>query len=102
MSVIAKRIGKSANESIIVDGAVYIKSCKIGLWNFVILTEINHYDYMTNEVIGRKHCIESKHRDIYSAKAKKLSLQKDLNKLGLECSRDYALKVEIIDVAREK
>jgi hypothetical protein len=57
MEATAKRIGKSKNEKIIVDGKVYIKSCLIGKWNFLVVTEGSDYG----------DTIETKHRDIHTA-----------------------------------
>lgn len=36
MKVTASRIGKSKNETIYVDGEVFIKSTKIGKWDYVV------------------------------------------------------------------
>ena len=57
MKAIAKQIGKSKNEQIIVDGKVYIKSCLIGKWNFLVATSGSEYG----------DTIETKHRDFSSA-----------------------------------
>jgi len=63
----ATRIGKSKKECITVDGKVFIKSCNIGSWMFLVASERNELNYETGAFKGRIASIISKHRDMSGA-----------------------------------
>lgn len=105
MEATAVRIGKSKNESIIVDGEVFIKSCLIGKWNFLVVCEFNEFGYegeSKDKVIGRIKVICSKHRDIHGANNGVESYNKDLEYCLNKYGRDHQGKTEIIKIKRGK
>ena len=97
---LAKQIGKSKKESIIINGNVYIKSCKIGLWNSVVVCEYDDINYIKNEVVGRKYCVSSKHRCKYSASLSIESSITDHIKFKKDTGHDLKAKYKIIDLIR--
>ena len=100
VTVVAQRIGKSKKETILVDGEVYIKSCAIGLWNYVTACEANDYSYPAFEIDGRKATIEKKHKDEWTASLSVKAAAADLLRFAKESNREYQAKYKIIKIER--
>ena len=90
MRATAKQIGKSKNEQITVDSKVYIKSCLISKWNFLVVTS------------GSKKgdTIESKHRDLASAQLSMQSAIKSHAKYKASQGEEVTAKHDIIEIVR--
>ena len=96
----AIRIGKSKKESISVDGSSYIKSCNVGLWNFLVVCEYDTYNYMTKQPECRICCVSTKHRDEYAAKESiNSSVARDL-KFKKDSGYDLNARHRIVEIVR--
>ena len=93
----AKQIGKSKNESITVNGEVFIKSCAIGKWDFVIVANFDTHSYLDDSLVGNVTVVESKHRNILSAEnSAEKTYGIKMNHIG--CNKNLTL--EIVKVER--
>ena len=100
VKVVAERIGKSKKESIIVDGKVYIKSCNVGLWNYLVVCERNKFSYPDNELDGRHTHVCTKHRDKGNAQQGVETVKADLAYCLKRWGNDYQPKTKIIKITR--
>ena len=90
MKATATRIGKSKKECIIVDGKVFIKSCVIGKWTHLV------------EAYSENHStIETKHRDINSAKISMKSQVNSHSAYRKSQGVNTSINFKIIEVARQ-
>ena len=67
IEVVATRIGKSSKESITIDGKEFLKSVKIGRWNYITVIEITNYfdDNDVHLVRVKLDNYDSRHIDNY-------------------------------------
>lgn len=89
MKVSALRIGKSKNECISVDGKVFIKSCLIGKWTHLVVTESEE-----------KNTIESKHGEEWLAKESMNSARDSYKKYLTGEGRVMSCKFSVIEINR--
>jgi hypothetical protein len=82
------RIGKSAKVSIIVNGDVYIKSCKAGLWNCLVVCEYTEKGYK-NLSTSQVSIISTKHRDECSAQEQVDKSNKDT--YAIDANAEYKI-----------
>ncbi|MBU2968754.1 hypothetical protein KO527_05250 [Pseudoalteromonas sp. C2R02] len=100
VKAVAQRIGKSKKESILVDGEVFIKSCNIGLWNYITVCEANHYTYPDCKLVGRRSFVERKHRDEFSASLSAKAATAESIAYSKESGRDSEVKYKVIKIER--
>lgn len=89
-SVTVKAVSLGLKESILINDKVFIKSCKSGLWNFLVISE----DTSKGDFCSY---VESKHRDRCSA-ASAIERYK-LNRINYELSND-TVTFKIVGVER--
>jgi len=89
MKASATRIGKSKNECITVDGKVFIKSCLIGKWTHLVVTESNE-----------QNTIESKHSDKWLAKESMSSGKEAYRKYLAADNRVMNCEFNVIEIKR--
>jgi len=89
MTATARRIGKSKSECITVDGKVFIKSCLIGKWSHLVITESKE-----------RNTIESKHSDEHLAKESMILAKESYRKYLAEDGRVMNCKFSVIKIKR--
>jgi len=61
MKAVAQRIGNSKNESILIDGEVFLKSVAIGRWDYIVVIDVeDEYFYAGGErFIGKSGSLQA-------------------------------------------
>lgn len=93
----ASQIGKSKNEGITANGVVFIKSCKVGLWNYLVISSFDyHFKIEDQDFSGNRVCVESKHRTIESAEKSLIEA------LKVSHGSDHSnIKIEVVEIERK-